>query len=196
MLEAAGKTFGIGLSRTGTKSLAAALNVLGVRTKWYPQDPQTYQELISGRFRLTILEHYDAVTDIPVAPYYPQLDAAYPGSKFVLTVRDKESWLRSCRNKWGSRRVPLADAPFPDRFACFIDTTVYGCYAFHADRFSWVYDRHVEHVQRYFRDRPEDLLVMDITAGDGWDLLCPFLNLPIPDQSFPKVNAFDSPLLG
>jgi len=49
------KIFGIGLRRTGTKSLAGALNLLGIRTKWFPQDAQTYRELIMGEYRLSIL---------------------------------------------------------------------------------------------------------------------------------------------
>ncbi|HEX8335676.1 MAG TPA: sulfotransferase [Pyrinomonadaceae bacterium] len=32
------------------------------------------------------------------------------------------------------------------------------------------------------------LLVMDITAGDGWEVLCPFLGVEIPDRPFPHEN--------
>jgi len=35
---------------------------------------------------------------------------------------------------------------------------------------------------------PHRLLVMDVTRGDGWDLLCPFLGLPIPSEPFPHEN--------
>jgi 3'(2'), 5'-bisphosphate nucleotidase len=33
------------------------------------------------------------------------------------------------------------------------------------------------------------LLVLDITAGEGWEKLCPFLGKPIPDIPFPKANV-------
>ena len=191
-----GKVFAIGLSRTGTKSLAVALNALGIRTKWYPNDIQTYRELVLGNYRLSILERYQALTDTPVVPFYPQFDRIYAGSKFVLTVREKQSWLDSCARHWQSSKVPPDNPPFWQRFANFVDLCVYGCNAFNADRFSYVYDRHVKNVLEYFHDRPEDLLVIDICAGEGYEKLCPFLGHPIPrNVAFPKENDFCSPRL-
>jgi Sulfotransferase domain len=35
---------------------------------------------------------------------------------------------------------------------------------------------------------------MDITNGDGWDKLCPFLGLDIPDTPFPKSNVGAAPV--
>ena len=36
---------------------------------------------------------------------------------------------------------------------------------------------------------PEDrLLVIDIVGGDGWEQLCPFLGVPIPEEPFPHSN--------
>jgi hypothetical protein len=194
-----GKVFGIGLSRTATRTLAAALNLLGIRTKWYPSDPTTYRELISGRFELTVLRHYDALTDTPVVPYYAQFDQIYPDSKFILTVREKESWLRSAEKHWtqfGFTGAEPAGAPFWRTFASFIDCCVYGCHGFSRDRFSYVYDTHVAQVQNYFRDRPADLLVLNICDSQGWERLCPFLGRDVPAIPFPKMDSFQSPLLG
>lgn len=188
-----GKIFAVGLSRTGTKSLAVALNHLGIKTKWYPQDGQTYRELVLGNYRLTVLEEYQALTDTPVVPFYPQFDELYPGSKFILTIREKESWLRSCEKHWSGSKVPPNDPPFWQRYANFIDACVYGCNAFNASRFSYVYDRHVANVQDYFCDRPDDLLVIDVCNGEGYEKLCPFLGYPTPDDpTFPKENDFKS----
>ena len=36
--------------------------------------------------------------------------------------------------------------------------------------------------------RPGDFLVINIPAGEGWDKLCPFLGLPVPDAPFPLKN--------
>lgn len=41
----------------------------------------------------------------------------------------------------------------------------------------------------YFAGRPEDLLIMDICAGDGWEKLCPFLGFEIPETPFPHLNT-------
>ena len=44
-------------------------------------------------------------------------------------------------------------------------------------------------VLSYFRDRSDDILILDIISGDGWEKLCPFLDRDIPDVPFPKTNT-------
>jgi hypothetical protein len=83
------KVFGIGLGRTGTKSLAYALRQLGINVVHYPDDLKTYQELSTGNYNFSLLQTLDGITDITVAPFYPHLDDLFPGSKFILTVREK-----------------------------------------------------------------------------------------------------------
>ncbi len=43
--------------------------------------------------------------------------------------------------------------------------------------------------REYFKGRPDDLLILDICGGDGWEKLCNFLSLPIPSVDFPFENA-------
>jgi len=61
---------------------------------------------------------------------------------------------------------------------------------YNIDKEAWKKEWQVLHkdVFSYFKGRPKDLLVIDIPAGDGWEKLCPFLGVPIPNQSFPKKN--------
>lgn len=178
------KVFGIGLSKTGTTSLAAALQQLGYRTIHYPHDPVTAQQLMLGDFRLRILEEHDAALDTPIVPFYRDLDCEYPGSKFLLTVRRKDDWLRSIEQWWDQQTI------WWDREVdrCYFRAAVYGCINFHRERFSHVYDTHLENVQRYFQNRPRDLLVFDICGGEGWGKLCKFLAKPIPADLFPQEN--------
>ena len=77
------KVLGVGLSKTGTSSLSAALTILGYRTVHYPP---------LDRLR-ELLDDSDAATDTPVACSFRELDRQYPGSRFILTVRDPDSWL-------------------------------------------------------------------------------------------------------
>ena len=184
-----GKIFGLGLSRTGTRSLTGALQMLGYDCSHYPIDEDTYVELSNGQYDLTLLKYHDGLTDITTAPFYEQFDKAYPGSKFVLTVRDKEAWLKSCSAHWFNRPA-FKDTQDPDeevhlRMRQFLRSAVYGCYNFIPKRFSWVYDRHVRSVMEYFKDRPEDLLIIDICSGEGFEKLAPFLNRPTPALPFP-----------
>ena len=48
--------------------------------------------------------------------------------------------------------------------------------------------RHHDDVHRYFMNRPDDLLEMNIIDGDGWERLSPFLGLPAPAAPFPHLN--------
>jgi hypothetical protein len=132
-------------------------------------------------------------------PFYPHFDELYPGSKFILTIRDKQSWLNSCGKLWGDPGAPL---PLPDTgslarcFGHFIDLIVYGSFRFNERRWSYVFDRHADSVKSYFRDRPDDLLVIDFTKNEGWEPLCRFLGKEPPDQPFPKGERFRPRAIG
>lgn len=184
------KVFGLGLSRTGTRSLTAALRILGWDTVHYPTDQATFGELARADYRFSLLDHWDGITDITVSPYYAQLDELYPGSKFILTVRDEEGWLRSCKNHWTGRSA-FEHADTPERethmhIRRLLRAAVYGCYDFDEKRFSWAYHQHVRNVLTYFENRPDDLLVIDICSGAGWERLAEFLGVPAPiDEPFP-----------
>jgi len=166
------KVFGIGLSRTGTVSLNTALELLGYRSKHYPRPLQV----------VAMAERYDALTDTPVAPYVEVLDRLHPGAKFVLTVRDEGSWLDSCRRHWAGRK-PKTEGWRWNRRA------VYGIEGFNEAVFLRVYREHRERITRYFAGRPGKLLVLGVCSGEGYEKLCPFLNLPVRDGAFPRRNA-------
>ena len=44
-------------------------------------------------------------------------------------------------------------------------------------------------MQEYFAGRPDDLLVMSVTEGEGWEVLCPFLGHAVPEAPFPHLNS-------
>ncbi|MCA9608629.1 MAG: hypothetical protein KC619_23660 [Myxococcales bacterium] len=191
--EEAYKVFCLGLSRTGTRSLTAALHTVGVDVVHYPVDADTFRALETGKLDFEFLKAFDGISDITVSPYYPQLDAMYPNAKFILTTREEETWLRSCKNHW-SGRDPFEKAPSKGRaihmkIRRFLRAATYGTYRYHPERFRWVYRNHVEAVRRYFADRPGKLLEIDIVGGAGWGPLCEFLDRPIPDQPFPHKGG-------
>lgn len=193
------KVFGLGLSRTGTRSLTIALQIMGYDVVHYPIDDETFEDLAEANYAFRILEHYDGITDITVSPFYAELDRTWPDAKFILTTRSKEAWLRSCRNHWYNRPA------FPEvedesnathmKIRRLLRAATYGTYAYNADRFSQVYDQHVRNVQAYFADKPGKLLTLDICGGEGWEKLAPFLSRDVPNQSFPhKGKALSAKL--
>ncbi len=177
------KIFGIGLSKTGTTSLAHALEILGYRTKDYP-GLSRYRAGDLSSVDLAVVDAYDALTDTPIPSFYRELDQRYPGAKFILTIRAPEGWLKSCKKQFNEK---LAAKQNEAHNQLFLD--LYGCTAFDEQRFRDGYDRFVHGVLDYFRDRPGDLLVIDVTAGEGWEKLCPFLGCAAPDLPFPKANV-------
>ncbi|MEW6405157.1 MAG: sulfotransferase family protein [Chloroflexota bacterium] len=175
-MEHKGKVFGIGLSKTGTTSLASALEMLGYKS-------------IHARSADEI-ETHEASTDVPVAARYRQLDKLYPGSRFILTVRDVDSWVESCRkhfNNYSPYRINNVKLAAEYGFCRGV---LYGIDHFDPDVFRAAYQRHTEGAREYFRDRPNDCLELNIIAGEGFDKLCPFLSKPTLQATFPKANEY------
>jgi hypothetical protein len=166
------KVFGLGLSRTGTVSLTAALGTLGYQVKHFPPALEV----------MAYAERYDALTDTPVALYVEVLDRLHPGAKFILTVRDEEGWLDSCRRHWAGRKPTTPGWRWNRR-------AVYGIETFDEAVFLRVYREHVERILHYFAGRPGKLLVLNVCAGEGYERLCPFLNLSVRDEAFPHRNV-------
>lgn len=163
------KVFGIGFGRTGTTSLTRALTMLGLSAKHYPSPKVNF-------------DHFDALTDITVTARWRELDQQYPGAKFILTVREMEAWLDSCRRFFPLKKIRPWWA-YVARYRC------YRTIIFQEKMYRAAAIRHEAEVRKYFAGRPDDLLIMDVCAGDGWDKLCPFLSLPVPDQPFPHDNV-------
>jgi hypothetical protein len=192
------KIFGIGLSRTGTTTLTLALRRLGYSACHFPHDRTTQRELLryceapSLPLQFSAADKHDAVLDTPVAMIYRELFEAYPGSRFILTVRSKQSWLKSCETFW-KKAVPwqyLGRSNYA-RYCRRINVAVYGRTDFDAVAFSAAYDRHVDTVSDWFYDHGHRLLVLDICNGEEWAKLCSFLDAPIPELKFPHANQLD-----
>jgi hypothetical protein len=165
------KVFGIGLPKTGQTSLVAAMRILNYKTCSYPYDKSQIKES-------------DFSLDLPVLVNYKKLDKKYPNSKFILTVRDYDSWLMSIRNHY--RRYPaskryLAQLYFRLKF--------WGTENFNERLMTEKYHKHSKDVLKYFADKKDQLLVINICGGEGWKKLCPFLGKKILRKTFPKANT-------
>ena len=206
------KIFGVGLSKTGTTSLHYALEVLGYNAIHFPDDlirnsskkvyfkwkmnsiayripgrgrkPFFYDILKNSNNRLLLNEDYpkklDALTDTPVTRFYKELDKLYPGSKFIYTIRDIEKWLKSCEKHFTGL---MHTGIMPQ-----LEEELFGTQLYDREKFKNTYEKHHKEVLNYFKDRPDDLLVMDISKGEGWEKLCGFLGREIPETPFPHAN--------
>ncbi len=160
------KIFGIGLTRTGSLSLTVALRVLGFRAY---HNPISYD----------LINQFDACTDTAVAARYKVLDLFHPGSKFILTTRDLESWITSAE--------VIPRSVLDGYWKLETRALLYNSLVFDKDKFIEAYVRHHREVQNYFKNR--ELLILDLRDENKWEKLCSFLGKNIPNCNYPHLNT-------
>src|SRR6185437_14454807 len=173
------KVVGSGLGRTGTKSLQSALNMLGVgpchhmvEVFAHPESRFLWMDAAAGKPDWdAIFDGYQSMVDYPGAHHWRAIAAHYPDAKVLHTVRDPDQWFESTQATIFAPDGPTAKpGPFSPFFAAFM--TEY-------------FRRHTEEVKRSIA--PERLLVYRV--GEGWDPLCEFLGVPVPQDPFPSENS-------
>lgn len=182
------RIFGIGMHKTATTSLRKALRMLGFDSAHWETAhwARAIWDEMEATGRSNTLERFYTLCDLPIPLLYKELDAAYPGSKFILTLRDEAKWIESVRRHWSADYNPYRSQWSNDPFTHRVHKLLYGQKGFDAERFLARYRRHNAEVIEYFRDRA-DLLVMDMDAGAGWPELCGFLGCPFPAREYPHV---------
>ena len=173
------KIFCIGFHKTGTTSLAEALTELGYRVTGPNgvEDPDIGHHVHALADEL--IPQFDAFQDNPWPLLYRRLDEQYPNSRFILTLRDPDSWIRSQVKHFGTDETPMRRWIYGADRGCPQDNEAHYLEYFNA---------HNQAVRDYFQDRPNDLLTLSLIDGDGWDKLCRFLDKPVPGRAFPHVN--------
>jgi hypothetical protein len=188
----AGKIFAIGFYKTGTTTLYEALQVLGYRVingdepGSYPgaDDGETLlRQIEAGDYRLPALDLFDAFTDNPYFHLWREMYRQFPDAKFILTVRDEQSWIASCARFYRNRRVR------PMRVWMFGAHANPG--ADDASQQAWLeaYRAHNAAVREHFRSRPGQFLEIDPTQMREWGPLCDFLGHPTPAAPWPHANV-------
>lgn len=181
--------FNIGLSKTGTTSLNDALRILGYDAYHLPPIIRS-EPTPGGRIEIDWtwwVHQYNALTDLSVAAVWRELDERYPNAKFIYTTRSIEKWLDSCRRHF---TIELHEARIEQRQTYLNDLSIafYGARSFDRDSFQAAYEAHDAAVMQHFQGR-DDFLQYDLTSGAGWEPLCDFLELPIPETPYPVSNV-------
>ncbi len=196
------QVIGAGFGRTGTLSLKRALEDLGFGPAYHMQEAMRRPAHVRAWLDYAdtgeadwdgLFAEFGSGVDYPVCCVWEDLAAHYPDARVVLTVRDPERWwestnstiygFRSAFSPWFQRAVPMAG-----RFVEMVERFVWG--GLFDGRFTdrdhaiEVFNQHVQHVRSTCP--PERLLVFDV--ADGWDPLCTFLDVPVPDRPFPHLN--------
>ena len=199
-MEFGSKIFGIGYPKTGGTTLSMVLQQLGYKTCMGPYG--LVKDMMKGNFETgdledpEIFEKFEAIVNI-IGVYYKDIDRMCPGSKFILTIRDEESWKKSASwhmgnpARGGGRRRSKPWAPNPRRTkeeAEFVRAILFdGANLYEEEKYINSYTNFNKAVLEYFDGR-DDLLVYNIVAGDRWEKVCDFLGAPVPDVEFPHGN--------
>lgn len=178
------KVFEIGDAKTGTTSLHNAFRQMGLNAHQWT--PKLYALAEKGKFRpvINFAHNYDAFSDGPWHDFdlYKRFDKKFPESKFILIEREETAWLKSYENHFSIKKNVNN---IPKRY-------LIKDFAAKRDAILENHIRKYQEIKEYFKNRPDDLLIMNICAGEGWVRLCAFLNLPQPEMEFPHQNKSES----
>lgn len=192
------KVIGAGLGRTGTNSLRIALNMLGIGPCHHmeevimnmPVQVPLWQEAVDGHPDWTaIYKGYSSAVDWPTAAFYNELSEVYPDAKFILTMRSPESWTASFSETIykfmdGSDGAPphmqawikmglaaISKSGLPNGLSM---TDLTKAFIAHNDAVKAVIPA-------------SRLLAFEVKQG--WEPLCKYLGLAVPQEEFPKTNG-------
>jgi hypothetical protein len=198
------KIFCIGRNKTGTTSLKRAFADLGFivgnqrRAEWLLDD------YVAGNFEPIIryCRSAQVFQDFPFSypETYKHVDEAYPGSKFILSVRDSaEQWYQSLTRfhakRFGNGRLPTpeqlqsADYVYPG-WMWKANRAVYQTPEtdlYHKESLIQQYNEHNQRVLDHFRGR-DCLLVISLTEPDAYRRFCRFIGVEPQQDSFPWEN--------
>mmetsp|Transcript_34366 Transcript_34366/g.41523 ORF Transcript_34366/g.41523 Transcript_34366/m.41523 type:complete len:266 (-) Transcript_34366:56-853(-) len=211
------EVIGAGLGRTGTKSLQAALDMLGYKTYHFPlpAHAETWARFAEGKassdevLEMVVGDGYTATCDNPPADIYLEQLTKYPNAKVVLTIRDSGSkWARSW--KVLMRFVEVQERPFSFTYPTFIQWipfmkawkrmrnyigTHIGLgpgelvrgWERQSDPEGWLASQYEAHNAKVKAKVPANKLLV-FNVKDGWGPLCTFLEKEEPTEPFPFVN--------
>jgi hypothetical protein len=202
------KLIGAGLPRTGTLSQKVALEILGIGPCYHMVNvladldiaPLWRRALDGDADWAEIFDGFESTVDWPGSFFYRELIDVYPDAKVLLSLRDGDSWAQSMRDTiWGVlygdiliRHLSEARAIVDPKWRGYIemmremwqqsglmqgpDTS--------AEYMSSAMERYHEEVQATV---PSDRLLV-WSVSDGWEPLCEFLDVPVPEMPFPHLN--------
>lgn len=185
---------GAGFGRTGTASLKLALETVGFGPGYHmsevisnPGHIDLWNDVAAGAPDWdAIFKGYVSAVDFPAATYWRELADYYPDAKIILSLRDAERWYESTQETILSEKMWTLIGPTP--WGRMVDRTVSRLFdgkIHDHDTLIRVYNGHNEAVKAAFG--PDRLLVFE--AKEGWAPLCAFLDVPVPDAPFPRVNS-------
>ena len=199
------KIFCIGRNKTGTTSLKTAFSDLGFAVgNQREAELITSRDYFKGEFR-ELKKYCDTAQVFQDVPFslpgtYKFIDKAFPESKFILTVRDSENWYTSITSfhakLWGKNgNIPTAEdlknADYVTKGGPYNFLKIFGTDdsdPYNKDKLVANFTKHNHDVISYFEDRPNDLLIIDVTKSGSYQQFVKFLGVSPLYEQFPWKN--------
>lgn len=196
------KVIGAGFGRTGTLSLKIALEQLGFAKCHHMQEVfpirrqvMFWHDVSQGKHVdwEEVFEGFEACVDWPSCTFFAELHKRYPESKVILTIRDPERWYRSTRETIFSLStgVPVWMQWLIPRIRKIVDMVdnliwngTFGGRFEDREHAISVFQNNIDRAKKVIA--PDKLLVFQAT--DGWEPLCTFLDVPVPQGPYPHAN--------
>ena len=181
--------FSIGLPKTGTSSIATNLMAMGLRGMPFFGRPVEIEMMYGAKKAGT--KAWDFANGMPFWHRFEQFDRDFPGSLFILTVREGtfDQWFESYQQE---RAMQKANKQYyPDLWTDWYDeyrVEALGSSELNRDKCEAVWANHNNKVLRHFMERPDQLLLMDVIGGQKYETLCPFIGVE-PPQAMPWLHA-------
>jgi hypothetical protein len=199
------KIFCVGRNKTGTTSLKMAMRDFGYITGGQGKAERLIDYYKVRNFK-PVIAYCKTAQFFQDAPFswpitFIAMDIAFPGSKFILTVRDdSEQWYNSLTkahiNLFGDGKLPLKEQ-LQNALYCYkgwvweANRAIYETpenNPYQKDILIQNYEEHNALVLEYFRHKPDNLLVLNPAHEDAYIKLCKFLNRKPLYEQLPWEN--------
>ena len=191
---------GAGYGRTGTLSLKSALETLGyskchhmIEVIRNPGEPEKWLQAIDAKTVnwASLLKGYEATVDWPACHFYRELADYYPKAKVLLSIRDPLDWFESMSATTLGvirKRMQASNAGQPKNLGTeLVVNAAFDGEIDDAEHAIRMFNQHTKEVVDTID--PDRLLIYNVR--EGWEPLCQFLDKPVPDAAFPRVNSRD-----
>jgi hypothetical protein len=136
----------------------------------------------------TIYAGYNCAVDWPTAAFWQELATHYPDVKVILSTRSPESWYKSISETilttvWAPDKWPAQAVEWFKMVTKVLERSL-GT-AKDRDGIIAAFKAHEAAVKAAI---PADRLLVH-SAKDGWESLCAFLGVPVPDTPYPRTNS-------
>jgi len=199
------KIFCIGRGKTGTTSLEESLKELGFKVGNQRKGELLIRDYHKNNFQpiIELAKTADAFQDIPFSypNTYKHLDKAYPNSKFILSIRNSaDEWYNSVirfhSQIFGRGKKPSVEQLKKSKWVwegCIYETmqNLYNTPADDPYNKEILINHYISYNQKiidYFKDRPNDLLVINLKDENSYLDFSKFLNKKPKRSSFPHLN--------